>query len=146
MASLIGIPYDTPKQPHIGSWDAVVPINVQGCERRHVNAEYPLMRNIRHQVGVEAVNAFRNNNMIGGQLAGFARQTFALLEIESRKLDRITFHQRDQVFGQAGCVERAQRLEVIGANFVLWCLFAVHKIVIHRQRKRLDAIGHQLHG
>jgi len=91
------------------------------------------------------VNALSDDNMIVRQLADFTRHTLAQFEIEGWKLNGLALHQRDQILRQTCRVERSESLEVISAHFVSLASTPDPQNIFHRQRIRLDAVGHQLH-
>ena len=91
------------------------------------------------------MNAFKNHQLVGGQLHPFAGFAHTSMEVVMGELNLLTGKQVLEIGLQTGGIQGFERFKVDSAIFVSRGAISVHKIVIHLKREGGQPLREELH-
>ena len=118
-------------------------INVQLCQRTDINLKLTLFWKGITQFVIKPVNAFDDQDIIFSKLVSSVFPASGL-EIKCRKIHSFSRKEIQHVFIKLLRVNSFQTLIILFSEFIQRRMFTIHKIVIHSNRMRLQAMSRKL--
>ena len=107
-----GIADDAADQAGVARADAVVALQVHLRQGGDVNAVHPVVGQAAHQLRVQAVNAFDDEQLLVGERHGRTGLAAARAEVVARQLDAVAGAQLDDLVVEQRQVEGVETLEI----------------------------------
>ena len=131
----------------VGGGDAVVGVEVELGEGADVNFEFALGGDGFGEAGVEAVDAFEDDDLVGGEGEGFAFEFHAAgFEVEAGHVDGLAGVEGVEMLVEEGEVDGFDVFEVVVAFFVAGGVFAVDEVVVDGDGDGSEAVDAELDG
>jgi len=97
IAAVARVPQDAAQHARVRGGNAVVPVQVQLGQAGDIHPESILAFEVRHQPGVQPMDAFQDDNIAFVQFGAFTFQAAPGLEVKTRQLHFLAIHQAAHV-------------------------------------------------
>src|ERR1035441_7029621 len=144
VATVASVADNAAEQAGVSGGNAVVPVEIQLRQAGHIDPRGLAPGEAGQEAGVQAVNAFEDDELAPFKLHHVPGFAAAKPEVKAGQLDFLPRNQLLQVGLQAGGVQGAEGFKLIGAPLVFRSVLAVEEVIVQFERERRNPLGEEL--